>query len=85
VECLVDRGSSDQSSAEGCEDGGGTHLELFLGVAGSNGSGSLLRMFTFFEKVRSKYSRYGDRSLKGRKIEGVRNWQHCCTYDSSKK
>ncbi len=30
IECVMDRGGSDQSSAEGCEDGGGTHLELFL-------------------------------------------------------
>ena len=28
--CVVDRGGGDQSSAEGCENGGGTHLELSL-------------------------------------------------------
>jgi len=27
-------------------------------------------MFTFFEKVRYEYSRYGERSLKDKKIEG---------------
>lgn len=29
VECPVGRGGGDQSSAEGCEHGGGTHLEQF--------------------------------------------------------
>lgn len=29
VECTVGRGGGDQSSAEGCEHGGGTHLEQF--------------------------------------------------------
>jgi hypothetical protein len=43
VECPMGRGGGDQSSAEDCENGGGTHLGRFgVGVVGSDGSGSFL-------------------------------------------